>query len=128
MNRLEETGTGMIPPSPAPYRTTLTSSGATVVFATGRLKFPDFDDLRQQLLSLVEDGAVRVVVDLSEVESIDSGGVGALISGWKAARAAGGDLRLAARPANVASVLEIMNLDQILVAHDSSEDAFPHEA
>ena len=110
------------------YRTKLTSSGATVVIATGRLNFPDVDVLRQQLGSLVDAGASRVVVDLSEVEAIDSSGIGALISGLKAARNAGGDLRLAAPTIAVASVLETMNLDTILTTHASSEDAFPHPA
>lgn len=99
-----------------------------MVIATGRLNFPSFEQLRNQLHSLVEHGAARLVVDMSDVESIDSAGVGALISGWKAARACGGDLRLAATPAKIASVFAMMNLDQILIAHGSAEEAFPREA
>lgn len=110
------------------YRTTLTSSGATVVIATGRLNFPDVDGLRQQLNSLVRSGAVRLAVDLSGVESIDSAGVGALISGLKAARNGGGDLRLVEPSPPVATVLRLMNLDKRLVAHSSPEVAFPREA
>jgi len=108
------------------YCTKLTSSGATVLMATGRLNFPDVEGLRQQLDSLVDSGAIRVVVDLSGVEAIDSSGIGALISGLKSARSAGGDLRLAAPPGAVAGILDIMNLDGVLIAHNSSEDAFPH--
>jgi anti-anti-sigma factor len=111
---------------PSPFRTKLTSSGATVVIAAGRLNFPDVERLRVQLGDLVAKGATRVVVDLSGVEAIDSSGIGALISGLKAARNAGGDLRLAAPTTVVASVLETMNLDTILTTHASSEDAFPH--
>lgn len=110
------------------YRTELTSSGATVLFATGRLNFPEVDGLRQQLLGLIDDGETRVVVDLSGAEAIDSSGIGALISGLKAAKGAGGDLRIAAPSVTVSSVLDIMNLDKILVAHGSCEDAFPHSA
>lgn len=110
------------------YRTELTSSGATVLIATGRLNFPEVDGLRQQLASLVAKGSTRVVVDLSGVEAIDSSGIGALIAGFKAAKSAGGDLRIAAPSVTVASVLGIMNLDKILIAHDSCEDAFPHSA
>jgi anti-anti-sigma factor len=111
---------------PSPFRTKLTSSGATVVIAAGRLNVPDVERLRVQLGDLVAKGATRVVVDLSGVEAIDSSGIGALISGLKAARNAGGDLRLAAPTTVVASVLETMNLDTILTTHASSEDAFPH--
>lgn len=114
-------------PKISPFRTTLTQSGATVVIATGRLNFPEVEGLRQQLHGLVEGGAIHLVVDLSGVQAIDSSGVGALISGLKAARSRGGDLRLTAPPAAVASVLEIMNLNTLLIAHDSSESAFPQE-
>ena len=114
-------------PELSPFRTAQTQSGATVVIATGRLNFPEVEGLRRQLNGLVEGGAIHLVVDLSDVRAIDSSGVGALISGLKAARRHGGDLRLAAPPAAIASVLEIMNLNELLVAHDSSENAYPQK-
>lgn len=115
-------------PENSTYRTELTSSGATVVIATGRLGFHNADGLRQQLHRLVENGAVRLVVDLSGLESLDSSGVGALVSGLKAARGGGGDLCLSGPSEAVASVLGMMNLDRLLVPHGSSESAFPPEA
>ncbi len=45
--------------------------------------------LREELHALIENGDTRLVVDLSGVEFIDSSGLGALISGLKAARKAG---------------------------------------
>ena len=112
----------------SPYRTQLTSSGATILFATGRLNFPEVDRLRQQLAGLVEAGVVHVAVDLSGIDAIDSSGIGALIAGLKAAKSAGGDLRLVAPTPVVASVLDMMNLDTVLTAHESHEDAFPQLA
>ena len=101
-----------------------TSSGATVLTATGRLDFHTAEQFREQLLRIIGSGAVRVVVDLSGVESVDSSGVGALISGFKAARSDGGDLRLAGPNSAVAAVLEMLNLDKVLIASESPEDAF----
>lgn len=114
-------------PEEQPYPTELTASGATVVLATGRLNFPDVENLRQQFLSLVEGGAVRMAIDLSSVQAIDSAGVGALISGLKAARVAGGDLRLVAPSTVVANVLDVMNLNRILSTHATADEAFPSE-
>ena len=107
------------------YRTSLTSSGATVVAATGRLDFHTVEALRRQLHGLFRAGAPRVVVDLSGVTSMDSSGVGALIFGLKSARSAGGDLRLAAPTKSVAGVLGMMNLTAVLVTCESIEEAFP---
>lgn len=105
-----------------------TPSGATVLTAKGRLDFRTADDLRAQLRGILDSGALHIVVDLSGVDSVDSAGIGALVSGLKAARRGGGDLRLVAPNSAVAAALEMLNLDKILIACDSNEDAFPHPA
>lgn len=64
------------------------------------------------------------MVDLSAVESIDSSGLGALISGLKSARQAGGDLRIVAAGPQVSAVLELTNLNRVLKAYDTAEGAF----
>lgn len=69
---------------------------STVVQPTGRLNMVAAPRLREQLHGLVENGSSRLVVDLSRTDFIDSSGLGALVSGLKAARQAGGDLRIAA--------------------------------
>ena len=99
-------------------------SGAVVVCPTGRLNMAVAPAFRTQLRTLVASGSARVVVDLSGIESIDSSGLGALISGLKAARLVGGDLRIAAPPAQVKAVLELTNLDRVLQFHDLADDAF----
>jgi len=108
----------------AEWPTRQTAAGVTVVTPDGRLNMVAAPELREQLRTLVQDGASRVVVDLSGVESIDSSGLGALISGLKAARNAGGDLRIAAPNAQVMAVLELTNLNRVLRPRESAEKAF----
>ena len=105
-----------------PIRTT--PSGAVVVCPVGRLNMAVAPAFRTQLHTLVSSGSTRVVVDLSGIDSIDSSGLGALISGLKAARQAGGDLEIAAPPAQVKAVLELTNLDRVLRSHGVADDAF----
>jgi anti-anti-sigma factor len=81
-------------------------------------------DLREQLHELVRAGNTRLVVDLSAVETIDSSGLGALISGLKAARQGGGDLRISAPSEQAVAVLELTNLDRVLKIADSPDGAF----
>jgi anti-anti-sigma factor len=76
------------------------------------------------LLSLIAAGDTHLVVDLSGVDAMDSTGVGALISGVKAARRAGGDLRLVAPSVPIAAMFTMMHLDSVLVACESAEEAF----
>lgn len=104
--------------------TTITRSGAVVVRPSGRLSFGMAADLRDQLRGLVETGSNRLVVDLSDVPSTDSSGLAALIDGFKAARQAGGDLRIAGTRDHVMAALELTNLDRILKSVDTAEHAF----
>lgn len=99
---------------PVVYDTRVAASGATVVMATGRLNLSCAASLRAQLGDLIAAGSTKVVVDLSRADAVDSSGVGALIAALKAARGAGGDLRIAAPNEQVQSVLRLTNLSQVL--------------
>lgn len=99
-------------------------SGVVVICPQGRLNMSVAPVMREELHRLVDSGNSRIVVDLSNVETIDSSGLGALISGLKAARQAGGDLRIAEAGDQVAAVLELTNLDRILQSYESAERAF----
>ena len=101
-----------------------TASGVVVVRPEGRLNMVAAPALRQELHDLVESGSNRVVVDLSGTDFIDSSGLGALISGLKVARQAGGDLRIAAPTTQVETVLALTNLNRVLRAHPSPDAAF----
>lgn len=101
-----------------------TPSGAVVVKPEGRLNMVAAPALRKELHGLIEDGNTRLVVDLSATEFIDSSGLGALISGLKLARQAGGDLRIAAPTTQVETVLSLTNLDRVLRAHPTADAAF----
>lgn len=89
-----------------------------------RLNLVVANDLRDQLRDLVHRGYSRIVVDLSGVESIDSSGLGALVAGLKAARQAGGDLRITGPGSQVVAVLELTNLDKVLKSAPTVEEAF----
>ncbi|MGK2869304.1 MAG: STAS domain-containing protein [Mycobacterium sp.] len=106
------------------FATRTAASGVTVVKPAGRLNMVAAPTLRKELHTIVDSGQSRVVVDLSEVDFIDSSGLGALISGLKIARQAGGDLRIAAPTLQVITVLELTNLNRVLRAHPDADSAF----
>jgi anti-sigma B factor antagonist len=106
------------------FATRTTASGVVVIQPTGRLNMTASPALRKQVTDIVEGGENRIVVDLSTTEFIDSSGLGALIASQKIARAAGGDLRIAAPTQQICTVLELSNLDQLLQPHDSADSAF----
>lgn len=111
----------------SPFTTHTTDSGAVVIRPEGRLNMVAAPALRKQLHALVDSGNPRLVVDLGGTEFIDSSGLGALISGLKVARQAGGDLRIAAPTAQIVEVLKLTNLNKVLRSHQSADGAFDDE-
>lgn len=103
-----------------------TDRGIGVVTPRGRLNMVSARRLKEILTELVDGGTTRIVVDMAETTFLDSSGLGALIAGLKSARQAGGDLRIARPTPAVVSVFKLTNLDKVLRARDSVEDAF-HE-
>lgn len=99
-------------------------NGVTVIEPHGRLNMVAAPRLRELIAEIVNGGTTRIVVELSSTEFIDSSGLGALIAGLKAARQAGGDLRIAAPTAQVETVLALTNLNRVLTAYPSAGLAF----
>jgi anti-sigma B factor antagonist len=100
---------------------------SAVVRPTGRLTMVTAPELRSAVADAVAAGHVRIVVDLGSCEFIDSSGLGAIIGGLKKARQAGGDLRIAGVGTQVATVLQLTNLDRVLRAHATVHEAL-HDA
>lgn len=97
--------------------------GGVVLAPTGRLTVVTAPQLRSTVAERMAAGAKLIIIDLSGTEFVDSSGLGALVSCLKSARQAGGDLRLVAPTEQVAMVLRMTNLDRILQARASVDDA-----
>ncbi len=106
------------------FETRRHDNDVTIVQPQGRLNMVAAPKLRELITDVVGGGAARIVVDLSSTEFIDSSGLGALISGLKTARQAGGDLRIAAPTNQVETVLSLTNLNRVLRTYASAEVAF----
>lgn len=98
--------------------------GKAVVELQGRLDLLSAAALKQKIAGAVADGHPRLVVNLEKVTFIDSSGLGALISGLKSARVAGGDLRIAQPDKQASYILEVSTLNRILHPYATLEEAF----
>jgi anti-sigma B factor antagonist len=99
------------------------SGGETIFRPVGRIDLSSASEIKRRLADAVELGRPRLVVDLGDVPFIDSSGLGALISGLKVARAAGGYLRIARPNAQARLILELTTLHRVLTPYDSVEAA-----
>lgn len=88
------------------------------VAVNGRLDALSAPDLRQRISSLEAEGIDEILVDLSDIDFVDSAGLAALISGMKAARLSGGDLELVRPRSDEAyRVFELTRFDQVFNFH-----------
>lgn len=95
-----------------------------VVHATGRLTKSSAPGLRDTLSRLIQNGRTRLVLDLTDVDSVDSAVLGSMISGVKLARQADGDLRIVGPSSHVAEVLRLTQLGRVLKTYPSVGEAF----
>jgi anti-sigma B factor antagonist len=109
------------------FETAVAESGATVIEATGRLDMVAAPQLKALVRSAIGEARTPVVVELSQVQFMDSTGLGALISGLRATRQAGSDLRIAGATAQVLSVLSMTRIDRVMRPYPSVEDALHAE-
>ncbi len=97
--------------------------GITIVRMDGRLDLLAAAEVKQQLAELIASGHRRLIFDLDRVSFVDSSGLGALISGLKAARQAGGDLRIARANQQVRTLLNLTMLERVLRPYETIEEA-----
>jgi anti-sigma B factor antagonist len=96
---------------------------ATVIDLKGKIIFgAECDVLRSEVKALLDLGP-QVILNLEHVDYVDSGGVGTLVGLLTSAKAAGGDLKLAAANDKVQHVLEITKLVTILGTYPTEDKA-----
>ena len=87
--------------------------GRHVVAVRGEIDLFTAPELKKTLADAIENGATRVVVDLSETTFLDSTALGVLIGAVKRLRSRDGQLVIVNTDANIAKTFEITGLDQI---------------
>jgi anti-anti-sigma factor len=82
----------------------------TVVTLDGELDVGQAPQLRTKLVDLMNEGKLRLVLDLSAVDFIDSSGLGVLIRALRRLRSQGGELRLVVTKPEVRRIFDITGL------------------
>ena len=99
-------------------------NGVIILEPTGKIMGgPDASLLHDKLYEFIEQDKKKVIVDLSEVDWMNSTGLGILISGYTTLRNNGGKLKLANVTEKIKSLLVITKLDPVFESYDSIADA-----
>src|SRR6185295_5791146 len=79
--------------------------------------------LRNAVQDGMSAGATNIIINLKEVTTIDSSGVGELVSAYTTATNRGAKLRLENLPAKVSDILHITQLITVFEVYDSEDEA-----
>ncbi len=84
---------------------------------------PDASLLHDKLYEFIEQDKKKVIVDLSQVDWMNSTGLGILISGYTTLRNSDGELKLANVTDKIQSLLTITKLVTVFESYDTIEEA-----
>lgn len=96
------------------------AGGVAILDLAGKIRLGEGNlDLHRSLRSLVEQNEKKVLLNLAEVSSIDSSGLGELVAGYATLERSGGELKLL----NLTErVNELMVITKLLTVFDVFED------
>lgn len=102
-----------------------TVAGVTIFDVSGRLVFSGGEEslLRNEVAARVSAGDRKLLVDLSSVTYIDSGGVGSLVTAYLHTVRRGGQLKLVCPNERVCRVLKITHLTSVLDVFENQAEA-----
>jgi anti-sigma B factor antagonist len=100
-----------------------TESGWTVVDVKGEVDLFTAPKLREHVVGLVEEDKRQIVVNLEDVDFMDSTGLGVLVGALKRLKEKDGQLALVCSQGSVLRVLTVTGLNKVFAIFDSVEEA-----
>jgi anti-anti-sigma factor len=95
----------------------------TVVQLQGKVDATSAPSVEQALVSVIDQGEKRLVLDCAGLDFISSAGLRSLLLAVKKMKAAGGGISLAALQPNVKEVFDISGFSALFTSHGSRADA-----
>jgi len=103
---------------------TKTLDGVKLIKLHGRLSMgPPLDRFNATMLELLGQGQTRIVLDLEDVPTIDSSGIGMLVRHLTTAKQGGGAIRLLKPSKFTLQTLKMVGLLNLFTTFEDSKDA-----
>jgi anti-sigma B factor antagonist len=96
---------------------------ATVVEVSGEIDVYTAPRLREKIISLVDGGNYRLIIDMERVEFLDSTGLGVLVGGLKRLRQHDGGIDLVCTQGRILRIFRITGLSKVFSIYNTVEEA-----
>jgi anti-sigma B factor antagonist len=97
--------------------------GVAVLSLRGEIDVYTAPRMRQAIVDLVDAGSLNIVVDMQNVDFLDSTGLGVLVEGLKRVRTRGGNLSIVITQDKILKIFDITGLNKAFPIHSTLEDA-----
>lgn len=81
------------------------------------------EGLREAVHRILDAGATKILINLKDVTTIDSSGVGELVSSYTRVTNRGGKLKLSTLPPKITDILMITQLITVFDVYDTEDEA-----
>ena len=100
------------------------SRGVTILEPKGKITIGAGDIiLRDAVMDALESGSLNILLDMSQVTTVDSSGIGVMVSAYTTVTNRGGKLKLLNLPPKVADILQITQLITVFEVFDDEDEA-----
>ena len=98
--------------------------GVSILDLSGKVVLGEGDlQVKERIKDLLADGQRRILLNLAEVNYIDSAGLGSLISAYTTSKREGGNLKLVNLTKRIKDLLAITKLITVFETFDSEPEA-----
>lgn len=98
--------------------------GVTILAPRGKITIGSGDvDLRNAVHEQLEAGQRNILIDMGGVSTIDSSGIGELVSAYTSVSNRGGKVKLLHIPSKVADILQITQLISVFDSYSDEDEA-----
>jgi anti-sigma B factor antagonist len=94
-----------------------------VLKLTGRLDAASVKNFKDTVASLAKKEIKNIVIDMNEVEFVDSSGLGSLVSCLRIVNNEGGDIRLSSLQNQIRALLELTRMHRVFQIFDDTDTA-----
>ncbi len=98
--------------------------GVTIIYPKGKITIGMGDvALRDAVQEALDAGATKILVNLKDVSTVDSSGIGEMVAAYTTVTNRGGALKLCELPNKVTDVLQITQLITVFDVFDTEDEA-----
>jgi anti-sigma B factor antagonist len=98
--------------------------GVEIISLQGKITIGAGDSqLREVITNAVNSGKNKILLDMSQVTTIDSSGIGELVGSYTTVTNRGGKLKLLHLPAKLNELLHVTQLITVFEVHESEQEA-----